>query len=220
MQPRCPDCCSEEAALTDCGRRLECGNCGAGFTREQALVSVADAEAELRPSPPSQELFKLDPERLAAQLSDAEDLIPIINSYSDADELNALADDALCSGIVDCERPDAHFAVYPMSLADAAPILSVNPGRGPTLLGHALKLRQGNDEDLIAFTVRVLAEMVEDANALASTYHADSARLDRITEYMNRPGPWNGGDVCEVVAMELRESGRELLDNADEDDED
>ena len=33
---------------------------------------------------------------------------------------------------------------------------------------------------------------------------------------MNRPGPWNGGDVCELVASELRESGRELVDNADE----
>jgi hypothetical protein len=217
MQLRCPDCCSEEATLSDRGKRLECSNCGAGFTREEALVTLADAEAELHPSPPPQELFKLDPERLAAQLSDAEDLIPIVNSYSDADELNALADDALCSGIVDCERPGAHFAVYPMSLADAAPILSVNPGRGPILLGLDLKLRQGDGEDLIAFTVRALAEMVEQANALASEYHADSARLDRIAEHMNRPGPWNGGDVCEVVAMELRKSGRELLENADED---
>lgn len=59
--------------------------------------------AELRPSPSPQKLFKLDRDRLAAQLSDAEDLIPIINSYSDADELNTLADVALCSGIVDRE---------------------------------------------------------------------------------------------------------------------
>lgn len=34
---------------------------------------------------------------------------------------------------------------------------------------------------------------------------------------MNRPGPWNGADVCEVVATELRDSGRELRDNADQD---
>ncbi|HWW66613.1 MAG TPA: hypothetical protein VNY83_01385 [Solirubrobacterales bacterium] len=126
-------------------------------------------------------------------MSDAEDLIPIVNSHSDADELNALADDALCSGIVDRERPGAHFSVYPMSLAGADPILAVNPGRGPILLGHDLKLRQGDGEDLIAFTVRVLAEMAEEANALASDYHADSARLDRLADYMNRPGPWSGG---------------------------
>lgn len=46
----CPRCCSEEAALVDRGRRLECGNCGAAFHPEEALVSVADAEAhaELR----------------------------------------------------------------------------------------------------------------------------------------------------------------------------
>lgn len=45
MNLRCPNCCSEEAALTDRGRRLECGNCGVGFTREEALVTVADAQA-------------------------------------------------------------------------------------------------------------------------------------------------------------------------------
>ncbi len=45
MSLRCPDCCSEEAALVDRGTRLECGNCSALFHREQALVTVADAEA-------------------------------------------------------------------------------------------------------------------------------------------------------------------------------
>ncbi|HWW66614.1 MAG TPA: hypothetical protein VNY83_01390 [Solirubrobacterales bacterium] len=49
MQLRCPDCCSEEATLIDRSRRLECGNCGAGFTREEALITIADAEAELPP---------------------------------------------------------------------------------------------------------------------------------------------------------------------------
>jgi hypothetical protein len=33
---------------------------------------------------------------------------------------------------------------------------------------------------------------------------------------MNRPGPWSGTEVCEVVAQELRQSGRELLDNGEE----
>lgn len=45
MNLLCPECCSEEAALVDRGRRCECGNCGARFTREEALVTVADAEA-------------------------------------------------------------------------------------------------------------------------------------------------------------------------------
>jgi hypothetical protein len=45
MELRCPDCASPEVALIDRGTCLECGNCGAGFTREEAFVTVADAEA-------------------------------------------------------------------------------------------------------------------------------------------------------------------------------
>lgn len=45
MSLRCPDCGSEDAAPIDRDRRLECGNCGAAFAREQALVTLADAEA-------------------------------------------------------------------------------------------------------------------------------------------------------------------------------
>ncbi len=41
---RCRDCCSEEAALTDRGTRMECGNCGAFFHREQALVTIGEVE--------------------------------------------------------------------------------------------------------------------------------------------------------------------------------
>ena len=45
MELRCPDCASPEVTLIDRGTRLECGNCGAEFVREEAFVSVADAEA-------------------------------------------------------------------------------------------------------------------------------------------------------------------------------
>jgi hypothetical protein len=45
MNLRCPDCCSEETALIDRGTHMECGNCGADFERDSALVTVADAEA-------------------------------------------------------------------------------------------------------------------------------------------------------------------------------
>ncbi|HET7054178.1 MAG TPA: hypothetical protein VFI09_09735 [Solirubrobacterales bacterium] len=47
---RCPDCCSEGAAPVDRGTRLQCANCGALFHREQALVTVADAEAQAEAS--------------------------------------------------------------------------------------------------------------------------------------------------------------------------
>ena len=45
MELRCPDCASPEVALIDRGTRLECGNCGAEFVREEAFVTVADADA-------------------------------------------------------------------------------------------------------------------------------------------------------------------------------
>jgi len=44
MELRCPDCASPEVTLVDRGTRLECGNCGAEFIREEAFVTVADAE--------------------------------------------------------------------------------------------------------------------------------------------------------------------------------
>ena len=50
MSLRCPDCCSEEALPAGRGTRLKCGNCGAAFAREEALVTVAEAE-QRRPRP-------------------------------------------------------------------------------------------------------------------------------------------------------------------------
>lgn len=44
MNLLCPRCCSEEAALAERGTRLECGNCGSTFTREEALVALAEVE--------------------------------------------------------------------------------------------------------------------------------------------------------------------------------
>lgn len=44
---------------------------------------------------------------------------------------------------------------------------------------------------------------------------SDTEALDELAAYMNRPGPWNGGDVCDVAAELLVKTGREILDNAD-----
>jgi hypothetical protein len=44
---------------------------------------------------------------------------------------------------------------------------------------------------------------------------ADSACLDRLAAFLNRNRPWSGGDVCEYLATELVNSGRELLDAED-----
>ena len=161
-------------------------------------------------------MFDLDHRRAAFDLANPDGAISPVSPHSDPDELNTLVDDALFARVIRRARPDVCLAIYPLSLSDPEPILAVNPSSGPTLLGWSLKLQQHDGENPVDFTVRVLDQIVEQANALAGSYQADSARLDRIASYMNRPGPWNGGDICEVVASELQESGRELVENADE----
>ncbi len=144
-----------------------------------------------RPSPRclSAGLFTLERLRAAFDLRNLEGAVSPVNPHGDADELNALVDDALFARVIRRARPDVCLAIYPLSLSDPEPILAVNPSSGPTLLGCSLKLRQHNGENPVDFTVRVLDQIVEQANALAGSYHADSARLDRIASYMNRPQP-------------------------------
>ena len=216
MNLRCPDCCSEEAALIDRGTRLECGNCGAGFTREEALVTVADAEAELQPPAFNRKLFRFDRVGALEDINDPDGALWPVDAYSDADELNLLLEAAQGAGILAAEPPDAHLYVYPLSISESAPLLAVSVEAGSTLLGHELKLSEREGKDPVTFTLRLLTELADDAGALVAAHRADSDCLDRIAAYMNRPGQWNGGDVCEVVAKELQASGRELPGNAED----
>ena len=216
MDLQCPKCCRAQASSTIApGSRIECDNCGASFTPEEALSPAAGSMQERRAALP-QEMFSLDRCRAAAALADPAGVISAVSPHSDADELNSLVDDALFARAIRRARTDACLSVYPLSLADPEPVLAVSPSNGPTLLGYSLKLGRRDGEDPVDFTVRVLAEMVEQANALAGTYHADSVRLDRIASHINRPGLRSDSDLCEVVANELRGSGRELLEGSDE----
>jgi hypothetical protein len=121
-------------------------------------------------SPPPPPLpFRFDRGRAAAELIDPDgDLWPV-NAYSDADELNLLAA---------VERPQARLYVYPMSLVEPEPILAVNLGSGPTLLGHAVQLRQAEAAGPVEYTLRFLTDLCAGANLLASC-HADSASQPR-----------------------------------------
>lgn len=212
MELRCPDCCSPEVGFAPEGAEERCcANCGARFASDAALVTVADARGATEPP-----RFSLAAERAAAELEGLGGAIAPVNPYSDADELNGLLDDALATGIIAvtmpgaAESPSARIYVYPMSLSDPEPTLAVDPGGGPTLLGPPLLLREEEGEDPASYTVRLLAEAVEEANRLAAQGNAEAACLDRIAAFLNRPGPWNGADVCEFVAEELRRSGRHL----------
>ncbi len=138
--------------------------------------------------------------------------IAAINPHSDADELHRLLDGAQAARLIESARAHAAIYVYPLSIGRPDPRLAVDTGAGLTLLGFEPKLSQREEEDPISFTIRFLAEAAAQANGHAAGRAADSERLDRIAAFMNRPGPWNGGDVCEYVAEELRESGRRLLE--------
>jgi hypothetical protein len=216
MELRCPQCCSPEVEPdpqgSDEGRR--CANCGERFPRGTALVTVLNAEAH-QPNAKPQPLFTFNPALAEVELGRLGGAIATASPHSDADELNALLDGAQAAGVISAKRERARLYAYPLSVGEPELLLAVDPGGGPTLLGYSTKLRQHEGEDPISFTVRVLEELTEEANGLAAGRAADSARLDRIAAYMNQPGQWNGGDVCEFVATELRESGRVLLDTED-----
>jgi hypothetical protein len=189
-----------------------CAKCGARFPRESALVTVRDAEAHRSETTP-RPLFTFNPKLAEIELRRLDGPISVANPYGDADELHQLLEGAQVLGIISASRARARIYVYPLSISEPASILAVDPRIGrPTLLGHELKLRQAAGEDPVSVTVRFLGEAVQEANGLAAELGADSARLDRIAAFMNRPGEWNGGDVCEVVAKELHESGRLLAE--------
>lgn len=161
------------------------------------------------------EIFRFDRDRAAADLNGPEDTLWPVNAYSDADELNQLLEAAQAADLL-ISRPHGRLFVYPLSICEPDPLLAASLANGPTLLGHELKFRERDGEDPIAFTLRFLDDLVAEANGLLGQLSYDSTCLDRIAEFLNRPGQWNGGDVCQFVATELQRSGREILDNADD----
>lgn len=53
-----------------------------------------------------------------------------------------------------------------------------------------------------------------------STPLTDAEAMREIADVLNRPGEWNGADVCDAVATIIVRTGRQILDNALDDDED
>lgn len=183
MELRCPDCASPEVALIGHGTRLGCGNCGAELAREEAFVSVADAEAYAAESlersskqeGTSAALFRFDACRAAGAINDADGAIWPVNSFADADELNSLFEAAVQSGVIRPRDPGALVHVYPHSLSDPAPILAVRLG-SRVWLGQPLKLGERDGESPLDFTLRLLEETVGEANDLLE---ATGERTDR-----------------------------------------
>ena len=119
------------------------------------------------------ELFRFDRAKASASIEDPDGALWPVNAFSDADELNALMEAALESGPIATARPRTHIYVYPLSVCEPEPLLAVDPGAGPTLLGCSLKLREREGESPVEFTLRLLEEMVAAADALAACSEAD-----------------------------------------------
>jgi hypothetical protein len=160
---------------------------------------------------PTPDFFRLDRDRAAADLRGSEDELWPVNAYSDADELNQLLDALQNADVLTANRSGVRLYIYPSSISEPEPLLAASSVAGPTLLGHELKLRERDGEDPVEFTLRLLEEIVAEANALLATARADGETLDRIAAYLNRPGQWNGGDVCELLATELLAGGRRVV---------
>jgi hypothetical protein len=150
-----------------------------------------------------------------ADLRNNQDALWPVNAYSDADELRALLEAAQGTGLIVASLPGATLSVRPSSISRPLPLLTVGLGGDRTVLGSELRLDEHDDEDPIAFTLRLLEEAVIGANRLVCDGFADSALLDRLAAFLNRPGPWSGSDVCELLAGELERSGRRILANAE-----
>jgi hypothetical protein len=121
------------------------------------------------------ELFRFDRAKAAKSIENPDGALWPVNAYSDADELNDLLEAALASGVIARDRPRAHIYVYPLSICEPEPLLAVDPGAGPTLLGYSMKLREGEGETQVESTLRLLEELTAEANALASGREAASA---------------------------------------------
>ena len=168
MELRCPDCASPEVALIDRGSRLECGNCGTEFGRDEAFVSVADAEAYAAEYPgcTSEEqvpLFQFDLRRASHGINDPNGAIWPVNSFTDADELNSLFEAAVHSGIIASRDQHALIHIYPLAISDPEPVVAVSGGNGPSMLGYSLKLRERDGESPLEFTLRLLEETTIEA---------------------------------------------------------
>jgi hypothetical protein len=169
MEPRCPECRSPEIdPPLDERPDWRCRACGALFPLEDALVSFAEAEAFGRP-PQIEPAFTLDREAAERELRDPDGLLAALNPHSDAEELRGTLFAAVEAGIIQGAVSGAALRVQ-LSMGPARhPVLVVDPGAGPVLVGPALALAAEPAEDPVAYTLRRLGRIVADACAVAAS---------------------------------------------------
>lgn len=174
MRLRCPDCAGPEVTPDPDGSADDrlCANCGARFRRDSCLVTLADAEsaAALALCAPARSetraAFRFDAAHARRELLDPDGSLWPVNAFSDADEIHALVATALDVDLIAHDDSRAALYIYPLALSEPDPLLAVDPGEPPTLLGHSLRLRAREGEDPVCFTVRLLGDVVAEANHL------------------------------------------------------
>jgi hypothetical protein len=115
-------------------------------------------------------MFRLDEGKLREAFStDDESWVePFDPIEVDADQMHAVVDGCLDLGIIEKPNPRASIAIYPLAISEPEPLLSVNPGEGPLLLGGSVPLDVGSDDmgDELAESIGVIRALIEAANAL------------------------------------------------------
>ena len=128
-------------------------------------------------------MFTLNEEKLRAAFAESKEgndpegygwVAPFDPMSIDADDLHRIVEDCLERDIIEKDSPRAMMAIYPLSVSEPEPLLSVNPGGGPTLLGgqavhHVSEAEACTPEDR---SVIVLRALVEDANSLYASLTA------------------------------------------------
>jgi hypothetical protein len=112
--------------------------------------------------------FTFNREAALADVNDPNGFIWPVNTHSDADELNALLEEAVRGAAIARRRPKAALYVYPLSISAPDPVLVVDRGEGPMLLGQSLAVREREGEDPIELTLRLLQEATAKANAVVA----------------------------------------------------
>jgi DNA protecting protein DprA len=110
--------------------------------------------------------FRFDRERARRRIEDPDGPIWPVNRFSEADELNLLFEAALEDGVIEAPEPRIGIQVYPLSNCEPAPVLAIHRAAPPDLLGAALNLAEREGESPLDFTLRLLEEGVEEANAI------------------------------------------------------
>lgn len=184
MEPRCCACLSPDIGPSPDGR-WRCAKCGARFELENAMVTLADAERFGRASG-SGSPFALDREVAERELRDPDGVIVALNPHGDAEELRRALDASVRARVIQAP-PGAALRVHVAIGAGPHPVLVVDPGIGPALIGPELSLRPEPMEDPVAYTLRWLGRIVADANYLAA-----GRRPPCAPEAPARPDPRGG----------------------------